>query len=116
QNVRVLGIDQRSDQQKSDPDVVKAITIEVTTEQAQKITLAATIGKLSLSLRDVANVELAPVKPVSVKDLGIAEAIGTVEPKPDERKPERPVVKLVPMPQKANLHSTAITRGTDRQE
>jgi pilus assembly protein CpaB len=116
QNVKVLGIDQRSEQEKSTPDVVKAVTIEVTTEQAQKITLAATVGKLSLALRDVSNVELAPVKPVSIKDLGIAEAIGTVEPKPDEKPVEKPVVKIVPKRKQDNLPSIGITRGTARQE
>lgn len=115
QNVKVLGIDQRSDQQKSDPDVVKAVTIEVTTEQAQKIVLAATVGKLSLALRDVSNVELAPVKPVSLSDLGVSEAIGTVEPKPEDKKAQKPVVKIVPKA-KSDLPSIGITRGTARQE
>jgi pilus assembly protein CpaB len=116
QNVKVLGIDQKSDQQKSDPDVVKAVTIEVTTEQAQKIVLAATVGKLSLALRDVSNVELAPVRPVSIKDLGVAEAIGTVDPKPEDKKTEKPVVKIVRKPKGNDLPSIGITRGTARQE
>ncbi len=116
QNVKVLGIDQRSDQANNKPDVVKAVTIEVTTEQAQKITLAARVGSLSLALRDVTNVELAPVRPVSIKDLGITEAIGTVEPKPEDKKQQTPVVKIVPKPAKDALPSIGITRGTARQE
>lgn len=117
QNVKVLGIDQKSDQEENKPDVVKAITIEVTTEQAQKLTLASRVGTLSLALRDVSNVELTPVKPVSIKDLGITEAIGTVEPKPEDKKPEMPVVKIVPKPAKKDtLPSIGITRGTARQE
>jgi pilus assembly protein CpaB len=116
QNVKVLGIDQRSEQQNNKPDVVKAVTIEVTTEQTQKITLAAQVGRLSLALRDVSNVELAPVKPVSIKDLGISEAIGTVEPKPGDKKNETPVVKIVPKRPADALPSIGITRGTARQE
>ncbi len=116
QNVKVLGIDQRSEQQNNKPDVVKAVTIEVTTEQAQKITLAAQVGRLSLALRDVSNVELAPVKAVSLKDLGISEAIGTVEPKPEDKKKEVPVVKIVPKQAGDALPSIGITRGTARQE
>ncbi|HEX4913075.1 MAG TPA: Flp pilus assembly protein CpaB [Vicinamibacterales bacterium] len=116
QNVKVLGIDQRSEQQDNKPDVVKAVTIEVTTEQAQKITLASRVGMLSLALRDVSNVELAPVKPVSLKDLGISEAIGTVEPKPEDKKIEMPVVKIVPKKPENALPSIGITRGTARQE
>ncbi|WP_119300652.1 Flp pilus assembly protein CpaB [Dongia deserti] len=116
QNVKVLGIDQRADQQNNKPDVVKAVTIEVTTEQAQKITLASRVGTLSLALRDVSNVDLARVRPVTLKDLGITEAIGTVEPNPNEKKPETPVVKMVPKPKGNNLPSIGITRGTARQE
>jgi pilus assembly protein CpaB len=116
QNVRVLGIDQKSDQQTNNPEVVKAVTIEVTTEQAQKITLAATVGSLSLALRDVSNVELAPVKPVSLSDLGVAEAIGTVDPKPEDKKVQKPVVKIVSKPKESDLPSIGITRGTARQE
>ena len=116
QNVRILGIDQRADQEDNKPDVVKAITIEVTPEQAQKITLAGTIGTLSLALRDVSNVELARVKPISLKDLGISEAIGTVEPNPNAKKPETPIVKIVPKAKGDSLPSIGITRGTARQE
>jgi pilus assembly protein CpaB len=116
QNVKVLGIDQRADEQDNKPDVVKAVTLEVTAEQAQKVTLAATVGTLSLALRDVSNVELAKVKPVTLKDLGITEAIGTVEPKPEDKKPEKPVVKIVPKPKGDGLPSIGITRGTARQE
>jgi pilus assembly protein CpaB len=117
QNVKILGIDQKADTEENTPTVVKAVTIEVTPEQGQKITLAATIGTLSLALRDVSNVELARVKPISLKDLGITEAIGTVEPKPGEKKPETPVVKIVPKPKKGDtLPSIGITRGMDRQE
>lgn len=116
QNVKVLGIDQRSDEQNNKPDVVKAVTLEVTSEQAQKLTLAAQVGTLSLALRDVSNVELAKVKPVTLKDLGIMEAIGTVEPKPSEKKPEKPVVKIIPKRSTDNLPKIGITRGTARQE
>jgi pilus assembly protein CpaB len=116
QNVKVLGIDQRSEQQNNQPAVVKAVTIEVTTEQAQKITLAARVGTLSLALRDVSNVELTPVKPVSLKDLGISEAIGTVEPNPEDKKNQTPVVKIVPKRPADALPSIGITRGTARQE
>ena len=57
QNIKVLGIDQKADQPDDGAaDVVKSVTIEVTVEQAQKITLASTVGTLSLALRDVENV------------------------------------------------------------
>ena len=62
QNVRVLGIDQLADEQRDQPLLVKAVTLEVTTEQAQKLTLASTVGTLGLALRGVAYVATERVK------------------------------------------------------
>lgn len=59
ENVRILGIDQSDDQEQNKPSIAKAITIEVTPEQAQAIVLAQTIGNVSLSLRHVQ--DTAPV-------------------------------------------------------
>jgi pilus assembly protein CpaB len=53
ENIRVLGVDQSDDQEQSKPVVAKAITIEVTPEQAQQITLAQSMGSVSLALRHV---------------------------------------------------------------
>lgn len=53
ENIRVLGVDQSDDQEQNKPQVVKAITVEVTPEQAQQITLAQTMGTVSLALRHV---------------------------------------------------------------
>jgi pilus assembly protein CpaB len=59
ENVRVLGVDQLDDEEASKPAVVKAITIEVTPEQAQQITLAPSVGAVSMALRHV--MDTAPV-------------------------------------------------------
>lgn len=50
-SVRVLAVDQLANENKNDPVVAKAATIEVTPEQAQKLALAAQVGTLSLALR-----------------------------------------------------------------
>ena len=50
-SVRVLGVDQLANENKNDPVVAKAVTIEVTPEQSQKLALASQIGTLSLALR-----------------------------------------------------------------
>lgn len=49
--VRVLAVDQLANENKNDPVVAKAATIEVTPEQAQKLALAGEVGTLSLALR-----------------------------------------------------------------
>ncbi len=54
QSVKVLAIDQVADESKDSPTVVKAVTVEVNTKDAQKLTLAAGAGQLSLALRQAA--------------------------------------------------------------
>jgi pilus assembly protein CpaB len=49
--VRVLAVDQLANENKNDPVVAKAATVEVTPEQAQKLALAGQVGSLSLALR-----------------------------------------------------------------
>jgi pilus assembly protein CpaB len=54
QSVKVLAVDQVADATKDNPTVVKAVTVEVSTKDAQKLTLAANAGQLSLALRQAA--------------------------------------------------------------
>jgi pilus assembly protein CpaB len=129
QNIKVLGIDQRAEApEEQNADVVKAVTIEVTVEQAQKITLAATVGTLSLALRDITNVDSEPVRTVSLRDLNLSEAIVIPDPEvvsdadtDDDSEPEpAPVPEPLPMvvnaPAVEEFDSIGITRGTSRQE
>ncbi len=58
QGVKVLAIDQSVDDRKDEPSVVKTVTFEVTTEEAQKLILGANAGTLSLALRSVASSEV----------------------------------------------------------
>lgn len=51
QDVRVLAVDQLADDRTEEPTPAKAVTIEVTTEQAQKLMLASSVGQLALALR-----------------------------------------------------------------
>src|SRR5215471_3973993 len=48
QDVKVIAIDQIASQQKDNPVVAKAVTLEVTPYEAQKISLATNVGSLSL--------------------------------------------------------------------
>ena len=49
--IRVLAIDQTTDDQTGEPSIAKTVTIEVTPKQAEKVTLIPDLGRLSLSLR-----------------------------------------------------------------
>jgi pilus assembly protein CpaB len=48
---KVLSVGQAADERATQPKVANSVTLEVTPEGAQKITLARNIGKLSLALR-----------------------------------------------------------------
>ncbi|MER8395527.1 Flp pilus assembly protein CpaB [Mesorhizobium sp. M1340] len=69
QSMKVLAVDQVADETKDSPTVVKAVTLEVSTKDAQKLTLAAGAGQLSLALRQAAASEGETTERVTLSDL-----------------------------------------------
>ncbi len=69
QHVKVLAIDQMAGQRQEHPTVAKAVTVEVDPDQALRILLAANVGKLSLILRQPAEVALGPDAKITDHDL-----------------------------------------------
>lgn len=67
QNVKVLAIDQSASSDKNEPVVVRAVTLEVTPEDAEKLILAEQRGDIQLALRNPldATVTKKPVAPVA---------------------------------------------------
>ena len=70
QNTRVLAIDQLADERSDKPAVVKAVTLEVDTVAAQKLTLASQVGTLALALRKAGEEIATGQRRVSIEDLG----------------------------------------------
>jgi pilus assembly protein CpaB len=70
QNVRVLAIDQMADERLDKPAVVKAVTLEVDVTGAQKLSLAASIGSLSLMLRKAGEANSQYTRRITLSDLG----------------------------------------------
>ena len=107
QNIKVLAADQSADDRTDKPSVVKAVTLEVSTAQAQKLTLASTVGTLSLILR-----------PAGVVDLEAAHRIGIGDLARDEPKtPVAPVTAASPtavVP--ARTTTVSVARALKRQE
>lgn len=68
ENSLVLGVDQMSDQDADKPQVAKAVTVEVTPDQAQTISLGQSVGEVSLSLRQSADIASLTKKVTSVGD------------------------------------------------
>ncbi len=80
QNIRVLGIDQIASDRHDKPTVARAVTLEVTAVQAQKLTLASSVGTLSLSLRNEANSDPALHPTIRVSDLRGGEMVRPLPP------------------------------------
>ena len=88
ENVRVLGVDQSDNDQADKPVVSKAITVEVTPDQAQSISLGQTVGSVSLTLRHVADDTPLTRKSLEVSDLG-------PRPRKVASAPARPAIRVV---------------------
>lgn len=91
QDIRVLAIDQLADR-KAQAKPAKTVTVEVSTEEAQKLTLAASIGQLSLALRRAGVSHVAEPQRIGIEDLLKSKDTGGA----------KPVV--------------TVTRATDRQQ
>ncbi|QKC98661.1 Flp pilus assembly protein CpaB [Mesorhizobium sp. NZP2298] len=69
QSMKVLAVDQVADASKDSPTVVKSVTLEASTKDAQKLTLAAGAGQLSLALRQAAASKGETTERVTLSDL-----------------------------------------------
>ena len=104
QNVKVLGIDQEASDDKDKPRVVRAVTLEVTPDQGQKLALASLVGTLSLSLRQSLNTNPIAHRTIRERDLVDDNLVRSN----DSPKPAAPA-KIV---QKANpFTSVKVVRG-----
>jgi pilus assembly protein CpaB len=103
QNIKVIGIDQNANEDASGTQVVKAVTLEVGPEQAQKLVLGSKVGELSLALRNYLDVNAVPVRTVTIGDLRYGDKADGPETKPVAR---RAVYRGPAGP------SIVITRGT----
>ncbi|OAN65278.1 Flp pilus assembly protein CpaB [Rhodobacteraceae bacterium EhC02] len=78
QGVRVVAIDQTADDTRDQPSVVRTVTFEVTTEEAQKLTLGATVGTLSLALRNVVSADAEEPSRMTLNELNMTSTSATL--------------------------------------
>jgi pilus assembly protein CpaB len=100
QNTRVLAIDQIADERSDRPSVVKAVTFEVDIAAAQKVTLAASLGTLSLALRKAGEATAEQTRRITVMDLSSPSVSVAQEPKNLD----------------GNLTTVTVTRAANKQE
>ena len=112
EHVKVLAIDQVASEGEGQPTVAKAVTVEVTKEQAQKILLATNIGKLSLILARPVESNPDPNRRVSEKDIGRTSP-EPVRP-PPAPPPPAPVVAAPVVPSNT-VKITVVRNGETKQ-
>jgi pilus assembly protein CpaB len=108
QNVKVLAVDQLASERQEKATVAKAVTLEVETDQAQKILLATDIGKLSLILRQAGEGHASQTARVTERDLFF-------EP-PKKVEPAAAPVAIVEKPSGPLTSKVEIVRGMKAQE
>lgn len=74
QNARVLAVDQVADERADKPTVAKAVTLEVDMVGAQKLSLASSVGSLSLMLRKAGEAAAGKPRRITLEDLNSADA------------------------------------------
>ena len=70
QNVKVLAVGQIADDREDKPKLVKAVTVEVSPIDAQKLILAKSAGRLSLALRRAGESARVGGRRITLGDLG----------------------------------------------
>jgi len=111
EHLKVLAVDQIADEGEGKPTVARAVTLEATKEQAQKILLATDIGKLSLILNRPVESASDPNRRISERD------IGRVIPEPVVQRPRPPApVVVAPAPPPDPTAKVSIVRNGESKE
>ncbi len=113
--VKVLAIDQLLNERQDQPTVAtvaKAVTLQVTPEQAQKVLLAGNIGKLSLVLRQPAEGKLAEGRRITDSDLGPGFARREAKASPRTENVLSPVLQAL----KSDTVKVIVFHGTDEKK
>src|SRR5436309_6640988 len=113
-HVKVLAIDQLASERQEQPTVAKAVTVEATPEQAQKILLANNVGKLSLMLRQPGDVNADLARRVTVRDLGRDRPRRAAPPPPPQ--PKAPPPTAVAPARPSDTVTVSIVRGNKKED
>lgn len=91
QRIRVVGVDQQTDELNEAAQVARTVTVEVTPRQGQTLALAQRAGTLSLTLRNYLEGDVdAPLEAIRLSDILQDDEVIL----PDLIEPEKQVVKV----------------------
>lgn len=111
QNVTVLGVDQNQSETTAAPDVARTVTLEVTNEEGQALSLAMEYGSLSLSLRGVGEILPSAARQLKLSDLGPKYT------RPRAQHTKRKTVSKQAEPKPSNVAEVVIIRSdSDKKE
>ncbi len=109
EHVKVLAIDQIASEAEEKPTVARAVTLEVTKEQAQKILVASNVGKLSLILSRPVESSRDPNRRIGERD------IGRIIPEPVKPPPPPAPVVAAPAPRSNQVKVTIVRNGEAKE-
>ncbi|MCC2098979.1 MAG: Flp pilus assembly protein CpaB [Hyphomicrobiales bacterium] len=109
QNIKVLAIDQKADERLDKPSVARAVTLEVTTEQAQRLIVAQKVGTLTMVLRPVGEAKIERGQRISSNQLSAPAETRAATPAADIRKVE-------PVQVEPSTVTVNVIRKSDRQQ
>ena len=118
QKVKVIAVDQISQELQNQAIVARTVTVEVTPMDGQKLVLAEKAGDLSLSLRDLEAPDEELIPEISVGDLFAPEPEPEPAPEPEIVYVEVPV-EVAPEPKPEPVDTRAritVRRGIDTEE
>lgn len=111
QSLTVLGVDQQSSEKADEPVVVNAVTLLVTPEIGKRLTLAQTVGDLTLLLRNEGDTTQADAAVVTLANLrGLEPVAEPLKPVAIQAPARRVVRRTAPV-----TNTVEIVRGLDSE-
>ena len=111
QNVLVLGVDQLSSEDEDDPQVVNAVTMEVTPRDGKKLSLGQEVGHLTLLLRNEIDASILYKDLVTVRTL----QEGKLEPVVKKVKVYKRVRRAAPSPTVEIIRGLEVEKKTVKE-
>jgi pilus assembly protein CpaB len=109
QNVEVIAIDQETERDSNSPLSVQAVTLVVTPDEAEKLALASTEGKLQLILRNTTD-------SLEYKTRGTTLGQLIQDPKPKYTRPTVRRSTPKPVEKKETEHKVEVFRSNEKEE